>query len=550
MLKPISRLKMRQLMEFLEPLMLLSTYYVGINGNDSSPTPTNPATPYLTVQKAIGAAHPGDAIVVSGGVYREGPIILPRSGTAQSPIAIEAASGATVSIKGSQVVTGWVSVGNGVWKKTGWSTNSQQLFNDGQPLQQVASTLNELPPVGSGLGDVTAGRFYYSSSAQTLYCKLPDGSDPNGHAMEASVRNSVLNGNSMSYITLRGLSFMHSNGSSAGGDGWSGVVWADNSCSNWNIENCTFSYGDFAGLMLGGRNHVVRNSSFVNNGDEGIGLSGSDAAHGYNPYYGAPLQNILLENLTVTGNNYRHFDFYWHAGGMKIIPSCRGVTVRGCTVSNNWGPGIWFDTVWGGNVIENNLVTNNEDAGIFYEISEPDTGDTYGAQIRNNRVAGNSQGIYVSASAGAIVENNTCYRNDWDIVVHGMPRDGWNHPMQLKNNVVRNNIICGLNVDAIIYTGAGSSNNSIDGNFYATSPGDSNGVTFSATTVPGYNVTQTSLATINSQTGFEQHGMTGDPLWVNASRYDFHLQAGSPAAGKGWTGQDIQAPTAGVRQTK
>jgi len=47
-------------------------------------------------------------------------------------------------------------------------------------------------------------------------------------------------------------------------------------------------------------------------------------------------------------------------------------------------------------------------------------GDPFGIRIRNNRVIDTvHQAIYIASSEGAIVENNTCWNNWADIVLHG-----------------------------------------------------------------------------------------------------------------------------------
>lgn len=64
-----------------------TTWYVATNGNDSYTTnqAQNPATPYLTIQKASSVAWAGDTIKAAQGVYGEN-VTATRSGTPASPI--------------------------------------------------------------------------------------------------------------------------------------------------------------------------------------------------------------------------------------------------------------------------------------------------------------------------------------------------------------------------------------------------------------------------------------------------------------------------------
>ena len=89
-------------------------WHVAVNGSD-----TNPGTrraPLRTIQRAADLAQPGDVITVHEGVYRE-RINPPRGGTSdRKRIVYQAARGAKVEIKGSEVIRGWEKVQEGVWK--------------------------------------------------------------------------------------------------------------------------------------------------------------------------------------------------------------------------------------------------------------------------------------------------------------------------------------------------------------------------------------------------------------------------------------------------
>ncbi|NQU11183.1 right-handed parallel beta-helix repeat-containing protein [bacterium] len=509
--------------------------------------------PLKSIGRALQVAGPGDTVILHGGTYREGPVWIGRGGAEGRPLTIQPAPGAEVVWKGSDIVTGWQAVSNGIWRRPEWPVNSQQLLVDGQPLQQIGvqspwhtHAVNDhkvsLPPVGRDLNDLVPGSFYYDATNRVLSCLLGDRSDPGQHVMEASVRDSLLNAESKSNVVLRGLTLLHSNGTAKGQ--WAGLLRVMGG-AGWLVEDCTFACGDFAGATFSGERHVIRRCRFVGNGDKGLSLNGSGPEYQYKWRRDRPPQQILFEDLIVTNNNYRRFYEHWDAGGMKLIPAVRGVTVRRCYVADNWGPGIWFDGALGANVVEDNLVLRNR-TGIFYEIAMPAAGDPFGILIRNNRVIANTnQGIYVAASSGAIVVSNTCYQNGWDIVAHGMPRRDFGFTMWLRDNVIRDNIVSGRKADVVVFVGGNTTNNIVDGNFYAAgglaSPGAFRpAVRFSAAT-NGYAVTHTALGRLFQELGFEEHGRAGDPQWVAPEAQDFHLRPGSPAAGKGWRG-DLSWP--------
>ncbi|MBM4093190.1 MAG: carbohydrate-binding protein [Planctomycetes bacterium] len=91
-------------------------WHVATDGRD-----TNSGTriaPLLTIQRAADLAQPGDTITVHEGVYRE-RVNPPRGGQSDAKrIVYQAAPGATVMIKGSEIVKGWVKQQDDVWKVT------------------------------------------------------------------------------------------------------------------------------------------------------------------------------------------------------------------------------------------------------------------------------------------------------------------------------------------------------------------------------------------------------------------------------------------------
>lgn len=91
-------------------------WHVSVSGNDAGRG--TKADPLRTIQSAADRAQPGDTITVHGGVYRE-RINPPRGGTSDAQrIVYQAARAEHVEIKGSEVITNWAQVQEGVWKVT------------------------------------------------------------------------------------------------------------------------------------------------------------------------------------------------------------------------------------------------------------------------------------------------------------------------------------------------------------------------------------------------------------------------------------------------
>jgi hypothetical protein len=113
-----------------DPLLLLATalmlalplegaateFHVSPAGNDANPG--TPTAPFRTIQHAADAAQPGDTVTVHAGTYRE-RVNPPRGGSSDAlRIVYQAAPGEAVTIKGSELVTGWQFVSNDTWTVT------------------------------------------------------------------------------------------------------------------------------------------------------------------------------------------------------------------------------------------------------------------------------------------------------------------------------------------------------------------------------------------------------------------------------------------------
>ncbi|HEY0007495.1 MAG TPA: proprotein convertase P-domain-containing protein, partial [Tepidisphaeraceae bacterium] len=128
----------------LEPRFLLTTYYVSTGGSNANPG-TSINQPMATIQQAVNAALAGDTVLIRGGTYRE-TVSTPRSGTALSRITIQNYQNETVTVSGTDVITGsWTSVGNEVYRAPmPWNYqfenqssayNSNQVFVGGKEVE-------------------------------------------------------------------------------------------------------------------------------------------------------------------------------------------------------------------------------------------------------------------------------------------------------------------------------------------------------------------------------------------------------------------------------
>lgn len=103
--------------------------------------------------------------------------------------------------------------------------------------------------------------------------------------------------------------------------------------------------------------HVVRQSTFRDNGVQGIG--------------GGYLASALFELLDISSNNWQRMGTGTAGGGIKFAFVQPTVTIRQCRIAHNQGPGIWFDTGSHGTVVTDNLFIANEKAAVIHEASGP-----------------------------------------------------------------------------------------------------------------------------------------------------------------------------------
>jgi parallel beta-helix repeat protein len=497
-----------------------------VDNRHAAASDQNPGTsaqrPLRTISAATARAAPGDEVVIASGTYRE-QIVLPRGGaSAERRLRLVAAPGADVWIKGSEVVTGWTPERPGVWKKTGWTVRSEQVLAGGEPLQQIGRTspwhaqVNEtgafLKPVGLGPADLFPGSFHHDAATSTLRVRLPADADPNRQLVEAAVRQAVLApGPGVHFVELAGLKFAHSNTGAI--PAMMGIVTIEG--DGWLVRRCTFTRGDFTGLAISGSGHRIVENVANGNGNGGIGVTGTDAAHGWAAYEGRPPQDLVLEGNETSHNNYRRFDPQWHAGGLKATV-CNTVRVTRHTAIGNHGAGLWFDGGCRNVTVESSVLVGNL-VGIAYEISDQ-------GRITGNLVAGSAaHGIYVGASSEVVVSNNTLDDNEYGVVIHGMPRGD----RRLRSNRVKDNVI-GFSraTDLVLYAGAGAGDNVSDHNLFAR--GDRT-VRVALAKDASYRATHTDLVALAREAGQERTSRAGDPRWADRAAGDYRLRDDSPA---------------------
>lgn len=488
-----------------------NTYYVATNGNDSTHDGLSTNTPLATIQKAESLTGPGDNIYVRGGIYRE-QVWVTNYGQPANLIHYLAYPGETPVIKATDIATNWTHYTNSVWKSPGLFPEPQQVIDDGTLLTQIGKQ-RFIPPElctthGTNINDMFPGSFYYDRDNTNLYVWLEDESSPNNSEMEASARVFTFfmgHSNVTSHLHIKGLTFMYGNSCTVT-SGWPTVLTGGGSI----IEDSNILYGDFAGLALGPTSQAHR-CNVIGNGD--LGISAQDS--------------YLISHCVITSNNYREFSSSGVAGGIKIIPDFHG-RIENSEVAWNLGPGIWIDSCRSGKqtTICSNYVHNNLHHGIFVEIS-------VNVEVKNNLVAENEwSNLYIASSEQTSIHNNTIVNQpNWvaaQMYYHAARTNHLGIVYALRSNDFVNNILYHNNgiADLVMVAPDGSNvaNNSSDYNCYLRTNSESS-CRFAVNPIDGQGIAYTNLSQWINDTGWDNHSVAMDPLFVNATVGDFHLRS-------------------------
>jgi len=398
--------------------------------NDANPGTA--ALPLRTISRAAELVQPGTVVRIHSGVYRE-RVAIKQSGTPAQPICFEAAAGAQVVVTGADLLTGWTKDELGNYS-VAWPHHlfqgdkhnpggAEQVFIAGKLLRKVANrdALNE-------------GTFCVDLDHQKLLLRV--GRNPDEDRVHRPVEGSVRTRSwsvTGAYVHTRGLCFRYAANRAQQG-------MAQFLGSNAVVEACTFEWSNSTGALFCGSDIQVLDCLFQDNGQQGFSATRADRLH--------------MDGCTVQRNNVKNYPRGWEAGGDKICLS-RGTVLENCRFLKNHGNGVWFDISNVDCTVRNCLIADNEDAGIFYEIS-------YGLHAHDNVIVGNglaktkgawgaNGGVCVSSSPGCLIERNLIIGNEQGFCFREQDRttprsDGttgpevpvWNH-----DEVVRNNLIAG-----------------------------------------------------------------------------------------------------------
>ena len=387
-----------------------TVYFVAPDGkSDAIGTDRNNPT---TIDAAIERVVTGDAIVLRGGVYRTGGLVLNQGVTLQ-PYEDE-----HPVLKGTEVATQWEALPNNVWRtpwkhlfpaeplpwwqrrREGMKTplhrfNNDMVFIDGELLASKGWE-----------GELDPHSFYVDYKNGFVYI----GADPANHLVEITAHDSALvrtagpahgKASDGKGPVIRGLTFTQYAYRALEIEGKKHFTSADEptnepvglsdpstygkEVTHTVIENVTITYCSHVAGYFRGDGLVFRNSLISDTSTEGLYVIGSS--------------DVLIEKNIFRRNNVKQLTGYYPAA-VKIFNQTYRVTFRdNLIVDQPNSNGVWFDVGNHDAVIVDNWVENAQN-GIFIEISR-------GATVAGNVVVNSLRGLFVLNSAGVRAYNNT-----------------------------------------------------------------------------------------------------------------------------------------------
>lgn len=408
-------------------------FHVSITGNDSN-TGTA-AAPFKTISVAAATAQPGDAVIVHGGIYRE-RIDPPRGGNSdQERITYRAADGEQVTVKGSEVITGWEKVQDDTWK----AVVQNSLFGDfnpfldlikgdwfeplGRPHHTAAVYLDghwltEAPVADSVMKPVGKTPLWFAVSdtikegTTTVWAQFP-GVDPNSRVVEVNVRKAVFypEKTGINYITIQGFTMEQAATNwappTAEQVGLIGTNWS----KGWIIENNTVRYSACSGIALGKHGDEFDNTS-ANSAEGYVKTIERATARGWSPenighhivrnnHISHCEQTGVVGSMgctfsVVTGNEIHDIHIRQLFTGAEMA----GIKFHGAVdavIGNNHiyrcNRGLWLDWMAQGTRVTNNLFHDNGPSeDLFLEVNHGPTLVDNNLFLSKNALLINSQG--------------------------------------------------------------------------------------------------------------------------------------------------------------
>lgn len=396
------------------PLVAANIYYVAPNGDENEPG--NNLDKPTTIEHAFEQVVSGDYIILRGGVYRTGNLILNQK------INMQPFKDEKPILKGSYVASNWRRLRENLWVTNwdhlfdsipaGWwqrdregmytplhKFNNDMVFIDGKFLQS-AGWEGELDEesffIDYDLGEVFIGSDPEGKLVEiTAFDLAIERTTGTCHGKESDGKGPVIRGITFTQYAHRAIEIEGYNPEKVSAESEHGkdVVGTI-------IENCEISYCSRVAAYLRGDSLILRQCKISHTSTEGIFILSSN--------------DVLIEKNIFAWNNIEQITGYYPAA-VKIFNQCYRVRCNDNLIINHpYSNGIWYDVGNVDGVFTNNYLQNigiqdrpysrrsiwpGENA-FFFEIS-------LGAIVAGNVFVDCEHGATVLNSSNVEMYNNT-----------------------------------------------------------------------------------------------------------------------------------------------
>jgi hypothetical protein len=424
-------------------------FHVSVKGNDSSDGSS--LKPFKTIGIAVQHAFAGDTITVHGGTYREWVNPLRGGESDVKRIVYRAAPGEKAEIKGSEIITGWKKVKDGVWKavipnslfgdynpyqdsvfgdwfyRMGRIHHTGEVFLNGKSLYEKETLDKVLNPIPDTKIKDTEGSTY------TWYCESDQNNttiwanfqkfNPNKELAEITARRTCFYPEKpgINYITISGFHISQAATQWAAPTAEQIGMIATHWNKGWIIENNVISDSKCSGITLGKERGTGHNVWSADQSIDGsihyIEVTFRVLRNGWDKdHIGSHIvRNNTIFNCEQTGicgsmgaafstieNNHiyniwtkRQFDGA-EIAGIKFHAAI-DATIRKNRI-HDCGRGLWFDWMTQGTRISSNLLYNNDLEDLFFEVD-------HGPFLVDNNIMLSHSSIRTQSEGGAYVHN-------------------------------------------------------------------------------------------------------------------------------------------------
>ena len=424
-------------------------FHVSVKGNDSGDGSS--LKPFKTIGIAVQHAFAGDTITVHGGTYREWVNPLRGGESDVKRIVYRAAPGEKAEIKGSEIITGWKKVKDGVWKavipnslfgdynpyqdsvfgdwfyRMGRIHHTGEVFLNGKSLYEKETLDKVLNPIPDTKIKDTEGSTY------TWYCESDQNNttiwanfqkfNPNKELAEITARRTCFYPEKpgINYITISGFHISQAATQWAAPTAEQIGMIATHWNKGWIIENNVISDSKCSGITLGKERGTGHNVWSADQSIDGsihyIEVTFRVLRNGWDKdHIGSHIvRNNTIFNCEQTGicgsmgaafstieNNHiyniwtkRQFDGA-EIAGIKFHAAI-DATIRKNRI-HDCGRGLWFDWMTQGTRISSNLLYNNDLEDLFFEVD-------HGPFLVDNNIMLSHSSIRTQSEGGAYVHN-------------------------------------------------------------------------------------------------------------------------------------------------